>query len=169
MWLPIQSQSEDIFSKAYNALHRMPDKDSFFFLLFILLLLFISPYYYTLRNIIFSSTFITKKPVSFLVIICIVALFICIPSNFPWSISLPSKNKMFSLVLLDSIMDINTMINSCHQLHYIWQSESNIHILWKWYSQEVVSSTPAPDHLSRKCCLCNYNAVAESLPGNWRS
>ena len=148
----------------------MPDKDSFFFFyFFLLLLLFISPYHYTLRNIILSSTFITKKPVSFLVIICIVALFICIPSNFPWSISLASKNKMFALVLLDSIMDINTMINSYHELHYIWQSKINIHILWKRYSQEVLSSTPAPDHLSRKCCLCNYNAVAESLPGDWRN
>ncbi|XP_067029253.1 cation channel sperm-associated auxiliary subunit epsilon-like isoform X4 [Acropora muricata] len=83
------------------------------------------------RNIILSSTFTTKKPVSFLVIICIVALFICIPRNFPWSISLPSKNKMFALVLLDSIMNISSMINSCHQMHYIWQSKINIHILWK--------------------------------------
>ena len=102
-----------------------------FFYFFLLSLFFISSYHYTLGNIILSSTFITKKPVSFLVIICIVALFICIPSNFPWSISLPSKNKMFALVLLDSIRDINTMINSCHQLHYIWQSKINIHILWE--------------------------------------
>ena len=106
-------------------------RQGWFFLLFSFFSLpFISPYHYTLRNIILSSTFTTKTPVSFLVIICIVALFICIPSNFPWSISLPSKNKMFALVLLDSIMNINTMINSCHQMHYIWQSKINIHILW---------------------------------------
>ena len=103
-------------------------------------------------------------------------LFIFIPRNFPWSFFLPSKNKMFALALLDSIMDINNMLNSCHQLYYISQSKIDVHILVEvifaggreFYSR-AGSSVRVLKYLSRRCCLCNYNAVAESLPGNWRS
>ena len=73
-------------------------------------------------------------------------------------------------------MDMNAMINSCHQLFCISQSKINIHILVevifardREFDFRAGPSVRVLKYLSRKRCLCNYNAVVESLPGNWRS